>query len=411
MNNKTSNGGIDIFVSKFGASTVIRSDCYNSNGVEDRCELGTGVCVKGDVNFDGAVNGRDIQPFIDRLLSANRCPLLVCPADMNDNRTLDLSDVPCFVNVLLGQSGCGSLCSPGGLLRSSDCNENGINDAEDIAAGMSLDCNHNFIPDECDINVEDPDGNELISADVNANSVPDECEPDCNVNSIPDAWDITQMTSTDVNTNGIPDECEPDCNNNNYPDDYDIAMSTSADCNTNGIPDECETDCNSNGVPDDCDINPLDPDGNEEVSDDCNGDNYPDECNLALPPPYGSFDCNENGTLDECDIASEYSEDTNENGVPDECEGSQVMAPGPNPNTGRMPGGMSTIALDDESNANSAPPPNLDMTIQAPNQEAAWEAFYEWSFSQCWGLDCETSTSDQFSAYVNKLAELGITMP
>lgn len=383
VNNKTSNGGIDLFVSKFGASTLVRSDCQNSNGVEDRCELGTGVCVKGDSNFDGVVNGRDIQPFIDRLLSANRCPLLICPADMNDNRILDLSDVPCFVNVLLGQSGCGSLCSPGGLLRSSDCNENGINDAEDIAAGMSLDCNHNFIPDECDLDANDPDGNESVSADVNSNSVPDECEPDCNNNSVPDAWDITQMTSTDVNTNGVPDECEPDCNNNNYPDDYDIAMSTSADCNANGIPDECETDCNENGVPDDCDIDPADPDGNQQVSADCNADGMPDECNLTLPPPYGSFDCNENGILDECDIASAFSEDANENGVPDECEESGLF------------GGDSMMGGPEEAPV---------------DEEAAWEAFYEWSFSQCWGPQCALSPSEQFQLYLDKLAELGLTV-
>lgn len=45
------------------------------------------------------------------------------------------------------------------------------------------------------------------------------------------------------------------------------------------------------------------------------------------------------------------------------------------------------------------------------DEEAGWEAFYEWSLSQCWGLDCESTTSEQFTAYVNKLAELGLAMP
>lgn len=337
-------------------------------------------CIKGDVNGDGIVNGDDIKPFITRLLNGGSCGIVTCQADMNNSSAVDLTDVSCFADVLLGFPNCSATCQAGGF-RTVDCNGNSVNDAEDIAAGTSTDCNHNYIPDECDIDANDPDGNELVSADVNANSIPDECEPDCNVNSVPDAWDITQMTSADVNTNGVPDECEPDCNNNNYPDDYDIAMSTSADCNINGIPDECETDCNENGVPDDCDIDPADPDGNQQVSADCNADGMPDECNLTLPPPYGSFDCNENGILDECDIASAFSEDANENGIPDECEESGLFG------GDSMMGGSEQFPVD---------------------EEAAWEAFYEWSFSQCWGPQCALSPSEQFQLYLDKLAELGL---
>lgn len=341
------------------------------------------AACKGDVNLDGLVNGLDISAFLSILFSNQVClsRTAIYPADMDDSGVVDVAEVAPFATRILE----GGTCADSGTSRGiADCNDNEVPDANDIADGTSQDCNHNFIPDECDVDSNDPDGNELVSADVNANSVPDECEPDCNVNSVPDAWDITQMTSTDVNTNGVPDECEPDCNNNNYPDDYDIAMSTSADCNVNGIPDECETDCNENGVPDDCDIDPADPDGNQQVSADCNADGMPDECNLTLPPPYGSFDCNENGILDECDIASAYSEDANENGIPDECEESVLF------------GGESMMGGSEQSPV---------------NEEAAWEAFYEWSFSQCWGLDCEATTGEQFQAYMAKLTELGMTMP
>jgi subtilisin family serine protease len=51
----------------------------------------------------------------------------------------------------------------------TDCNGNGIDDAEDISGGTSDDCNENGIPDECDIT----DG---TSADINGNGIPDECE-------------------------------------------------------------------------------------------------------------------------------------------------------------------------------------------------------------------------------------------
>lgn len=48
---------------------------------------------------------------------------------------------------------------------SVDCNNNGIEDAADIASGASRDCNNNGVPDECDI-------------DANGNGIPDDCEAD-----------------------------------------------------------------------------------------------------------------------------------------------------------------------------------------------------------------------------------------
>lgn len=65
-----------------------------------------------------------------------------------------------------------------------DCNDNGVDDSEDIANQTSEDCNGNGIPDECE---------------------PDE---DCNMNSVQDICDIAQGPSSDDDGNGIPDECE-----------------------------------------------------------------------------------------------------------------------------------------------------------------------------------------------------------
>lgn len=39
----------------------------------------------------------------------------------------------------------------GGILVGNDCNQNGVDDQEEIAKGKSQDCNLNSIPDECDI--------------------------------------------------------------------------------------------------------------------------------------------------------------------------------------------------------------------------------------------------------------------
>ncbi len=163
----------------------------------------------------------------------------------------------------------------------TDCNDNGVPDHEDIAAGTSQDCNDN--------------------------GTPDECESDCNNNGLADECDIAQGTSDDCNGNDVPDECEfTDCNDNGVLDVCDILDGTSDDCDGNDVPDECEfTDCNENGVLDRCDI----ADG---TSGDCDGNGVPDECEFT--------DCNENEVNDRCDIAEGTSEDVNNNDIPDECE-------------------------------------------------------------------------------------------
>ena len=165
---------------------------------------------------------------------------------------------------------------------------------------------------------------------------------DCNLNGIPDEWDITSGSSYDCNDNSIPDECESDCNCNHVHDDLDILYGDSADCNGNGIPDDCadlEVDCNVNGIPDECDVDPSDPDGNGVIHSDCNGNGIPDDCtelegdcnengvpdDCDVDPndPDGNgevdYDCNSNRIPDECDIADGSSQDRDNDGIPDEC--------------------------------------------------------------------------------------------
>ncbi len=118
-----------------------------------------------------------------------------------------------------------------------DCNNNGQDDADDITSGTSQDCNANGIPDECDVDPSDPDGDGTVSEDCNANDIPDECDID------PSDPDGDGTVAEDCNANGIPDSC-------------DIDNETSTDCNGDDIPDECQldgNDCDGNGVPDECD--------------------------------------------------------------------------------------------------------------------------------------------------------------
>ncbi|HRX86068.1 MAG TPA: hypothetical protein P5572_13695, partial [Phycisphaerae bacterium] len=117
-----------------------------------------------------------------------------------------------------------------------DCNDNGVDDALDIAGGTSLDCNLNAIPDECDI--ANPS-----AYDCNANGQVDACEvaagsaPDCNSNGQPDECDLA---GNDCTNDGIPDDCQPDCDGNEQADVCDIAFGIAADCNLNRIPDGCD---------------------------------------------------------------------------------------------------------------------------------------------------------------------------
>ncbi|MCB9853442.1 MAG: hypothetical protein H6819_10135 [Phycisphaerales bacterium] len=132
-----------------------------------------------------------------------------------------------------------------------------------VFTAAGIDCNHNGVPDTCD----------LPGNDCNGNLLPDECDliqNDCNQNLIPDECDLAfcgsgDLSCADCNGNGVPDECDldgNDCNANGIPDDCDILNCTAgdlscADCNHNGIPDGCDVltgDCNANLVPDSCEI-------------------------------------------------------------------------------------------------------------------------------------------------------------
>ncbi|MHC5110736.1 MAG: S8 family serine peptidase [Planctomycetota bacterium] len=157
-----------------------------------------------------------------------------------------------------------------------DCNQNDILDQCDLIDMVSTDCDENLIPDECQENI----------VDCNGNGTWDFCDLltgsslDCNGNAVPDRCDVESGTSEDCNDNKIPDTCEdgeqPDCNGNSQWDGCDIFLQTSTDCNQNRVPDECE--------------------------------------------PGGTSDCNENGQIDLCDLYQSLSIDANVNAIPDECE-------------------------------------------------------------------------------------------
>jgi hypothetical protein len=167
----------------------------------------------------------------------------------------------------------------------NDCNDNGVDDDVDAAAGT----------------LTDLDGNGLW----------DSCEPDCNGNGIADALECAVGYADDFNNNWVPDECDPDCDGDGLPDDYELEVGLDQDCNSNGIGDACDIidglfdDCDSDGVPDECQ-------GEQE---DCDGNGIPDGCDIQE-----GGDCNENEILDACELEDGSGEDLDGNDVLDSCE-------------------------------------------------------------------------------------------
>ena len=77
---------------------------------------------------------------------------------------------------------------PAACASSLDCDQSGLIDVFEIAAGVTSDCNTNGTIDSCEIA---------------AGSI-----PDCNQNGVPDSCDIAAGVAPDFNGNGVPDVCE-----------------------------------------------------------------------------------------------------------------------------------------------------------------------------------------------------------
>jgi len=171
------------------------------------------------------------------------------------------------------------------LTFTGDCNTNDVLDVCDIQSGVSLDCDTDQIPDDCQ--------------DCNTNGIGDPCEvaqgtsTDCDTNNVVDECDILGSSAADCDTNLLPDECDPECNTNGLVDACEIASGISPDCNTNQVPDACDGDCNTNGLTDVCDVG-------TGTSWDCNTNVVPDECEIAVQIwDNGSYDYSFNGFLNQ----------------------------------------------------------------------------------------------------------------
>ena len=138
--------------------------------------------------------------------------VVVCDGDSGDDEASDgcvqyasriiteLSAGEYVVRVGGWQGATGNYVLTSSFSNELDCNGNGRPDDEDIAGGVSEDCNGSMIPDECEIDA---------TTDCDGNSILDECEtlPDCDDDGVPDCEAIAGGAE-DCDANGIPDSCD-----------------------------------------------------------------------------------------------------------------------------------------------------------------------------------------------------------
>ena len=205
--------------------------------------------------------GIDFGPFeAGGDLSTSNGTWFIIPTDAQGNpvteATKDCVDTEAVLIARLTVSG-GSSVNVAALFQGRDAANVTWQHTEDMFITydelMDGDCDGNGMADRCDF---------AAGGDSDGNGILDACEfIDCNENSVNDPDDIADGTSADCDGNGVPDECDiaggaPDCNSDGIMDACDMGE----DCNGNGTPDGCDIangdaeDCDGNGRPDSCDI-------------------------------------------------------------------------------------------------------------------------------------------------------------
>ncbi len=184
----------------------------------------------------------------------------------------------------------------------TDCNGNKRLDLCDIAAGFSLDINHDQIPDECQGNDLDNDG--VPNASDNCPATPNPAQLDSDNDGIGDACDICATiynpTQADVDGDSVGNECD------NCPNDYNKDQANADGDAYGDVCDVC-TDTDHDGFG-----NPGYP------ANLCPPDNCPTVANAS------QYDSDNDGVGDACDncpyIANPNQADANHNGIGDACD-------------------------------------------------------------------------------------------
>ncbi len=209
----------------------------------------------------------------------------------------------------------------------SDCNNNGIEDAVDIKSGTAQDCNSNGLPDGCDIASE-------LSMDCDENEIPDDCEFPALSRTSPSLSPVQSGTTLTHSFQGLP---QPGT---------DVLLTVDANADLSSVNETIQvksgttvlgTLFQTGGA--DCaavSASLLIPRAQFESLIGVNGTlSLQFIPSFAVTPgtcatsslicsvqyqPEVAGDCNANATPDVCDVLFGKSADVNENLIPDECE-------------------------------------------------------------------------------------------
>ncbi len=194
--------------------------------------------------------GTDAADFSTSLLNASVGPGGIVTGDLNFSPAAD-GPRTASLEIVNNASPYTANLQGNGL---SDCNDNDVPDADDIADGTSEDCNENGIPDECE-------------ADTDGDGVIDDCD---------NCPDVANPDQEDSDGDGTGDACDA------CPDDPDKTEPGLCDC---GVPDT-DTDTDGDGVPDCNDNCPAVANPDQEDTD---GDGVGDACEPPVTPPPPAF--------------------------------------------------------------------------------------------------------------------------
>ncbi len=147
-----------------------------------------------------------------------------------------------------------------------------------------------------------------LQLDHNNNGIPDAQEvaagtlADCDGNGLADGAELEYWPQLDCGTDGTIDICQlqdEDCDGDGYTDSCEIRTQGKPDCNLDGIPDECLAlvpgyDVDGNSVLDICELN-------GRLREDCDGNDRSDVWDIIYSPV---LDCDRDGFLDSCAAGS-----------------------------------------------------------------------------------------------------------
>lgn len=187
--------------------------------------VGEVTCTPGDMNDDGTIDGKDIQPFVRVFLDpGGASPWESCAVDVDENEVLNQDDVVALVVAMVGVPNV--TCTPG------DVNDDGTIDGKDIQplVGVFLDAGSASPRQFCAADIEEDgllDSDDVSSFVAALLCVSVSCtRGDVNNDGVVDGKDIQPFIGVMFDPDSaMPQEhCATDCDDNDQVNVQDVAI-------------------------------------------------------------------------------------------------------------------------------------------------------------------------------------------